>query len=151
MWEREQPVPPGLWDRHTFSPRFPGCTNKPASAVRRRGQKAGLWARPGGVGWIKERCGKGGISPRKNPPPPTRPPPPGPPLDKRDVRFTGFGVLLGNVEALTHSHAAQTLKRTFTRGWGGLKRKKADWLMAGKGWDALRHFLRKQADGFHTP
>lgn len=42
-----------------------GCTNK-LSAVRRWGQKAGLWARRGGVRWIKERCGKGGISPRSS-------------------------------------------------------------------------------------
>lgn len=34
--------------------------------------------------------------------------PPGTTTRKRDVRFTGFSVLLGNAEALTHSHAAQT-------------------------------------------
>lgn len=38
-----------------------GCTNK-LRAARRWGQKPGLWLRRGGVRWIKEQCGKGGIS-----------------------------------------------------------------------------------------
>lgn len=39
--------------------------------------------------------------------------PPGTTTRKRNVRFTGFSVLLGNKEALTHSHTVQ-VSHTFT-------------------------------------
>lgn len=48
---------------------LPVCTNK-LSVVHRFGQKAGLRVRRGGVRWIKERCGKGGISRQLLPRPP---------------------------------------------------------------------------------
>lgn len=62
LWECEQPVFRFVGLLHVLT-LLSGCTNK-LSAVRRFGQKAGLWARRGGVRWIKERCGKGGISRR---------------------------------------------------------------------------------------
>lgn len=46
-----------LWDCHTFSARCLDVQTKWVLCT-----KTGLWARRGGVGWIKERCGKGGIS-----------------------------------------------------------------------------------------
>lgn len=62
-WECEQPVcGPRVTAAHSHRS-LCACANK-GSAVRTLGQKAGLWARPGGVRWIKERCGKGGISRR---------------------------------------------------------------------------------------
>lgn len=64
LWECEQPVFRFVGLSHVLTP-LSGCTNK-LSAVRRWGQKAGLWARRGGVRWIKERCGKGGISRRSS-------------------------------------------------------------------------------------
>ena len=53
MWEASFSV---LWDCHTFSPR---CLDVQTNWGLRT--KAGLWAGRGGVRWIKEQCGKGGI------------------------------------------------------------------------------------------
>lgn len=58
---------------------------------------------------------------------------------KRNVRFTGLSVLLGNKEALTHNRAVQTLTHSMGKYWNSR--------------EMLLHFLlllRRQDNAFHT-
>lgn len=62
---------------------------------------------------------------------------------KRDVRFTGFRVLLGNMKALTHSDTVQSF--TFTHiYWENVVADSTQMLLH------ILPSLRKQADGLHT-
>ena len=67
----------------------------------------------------------------------------GPPKRKRNVRFTGFSVLLGNMEALTHTREFKSFSHTRRLGKNG-KAVRSQMLLC------VLQFLRKQADEFHT-
>lgn len=128
-WECVQPVFGFVGLSHVLT-LFSGCTNK-LSAVRRWGQKAGLWARLGGVWWIKERCGKGGISRRSS-------------WDHHQeekcqiYRIQCSPGKQGGFDALIQYRLSHTLT-----GKNGITNSR---------WMLLRFLpvLRKQADGFHT-
>lgn len=66
--------------------------------------------------------------------------PPGTTTRKRDVRFTGFSVLLGNTEALTHSCTTQSFVYKFSGNTPDGSQMLSD----------ILPFLRKQSGAFHT-